>query len=200
MRLFGVALLVGVVALSLQPQSADYAEKIALRMAPEQETSAITDDDAVESLRRGTYGALFRDDLPSRHLIELEKASMLAVESNAFYQKYTKPIKTSVLQKINLAFVFVYLCVAAILIYSFRRWVQDSGPRNLLSFLLGLAETLAFKLGAPLQGIFAKTRVRSAEKEFLRMKTLYENGLITEADFNAKKRELQAKIQKNLQV
>jgi hypothetical protein len=59
-----------------------------------------------------------------------------------------------------------------------------------------ITDGLAPKINLALR--LAKSQVRGAEAEFISIKNLYENGLISEEDFTAKKQQLQAKIQKNL--
>ena len=202
MRLFLCALVAGIFAIACHPFADSYAETIARRMAPEHEVKEISDDEAVESLRREQYGYMFDSPSTSSHyrqeMIELQKRYFIAVENREFDEKYVTPIKANVYQKINLGFILVYLSVLLALLISVRRWIRKSGPRAAVNSLMLVAEKVMSKLGTPLRGLLGKSHVRNAEADFLSMKNLHENGLITEDDFNKKKRELQAKIQKNL--
>lgn len=127
----------------------------------------------------------------------LEKSNALAR-----YAHYLNYLSTSVrpLQKqidfyANIAFSLAYLLLAAFTATSFYRWMQAVGGVVVsggFRRLCGVAGRLTGGLG--LKGAIRNHQLGRAEAEFVRLKNLFDNGLVTEAEFLAKKVELASKI------
>ncbi|MDZ4260714.1 MAG: SHOCT domain-containing protein, partial [Pseudomonadota bacterium] len=72
-----------------------------------------------------------------------------------------------------------------------RGGVMLGGLKKIGYFSIGLLGKLGLK------NYFLSYQLKLTEKEFLRVKNIFDNGLITEEEFLAKKRDITSKIRSN---
>jgi hypothetical protein len=112
-----------------------------------------------------------------------------------YVSEHVSPIQEKLIIAVNIFFSVVYISLGFILLRILIRRVKADGGRLLEASLKKgghFSAELTGKIG--LKKAILNHQLMLAEKEFLRAKNLYDNGLINEAEFIAKKSELTSKI------
>lgn len=147
---------------------------------------------STEELNKPTWSEIIEE-----YIAPSEQA--IALRSFAHYRQHVEnnvsAIDKRLIIAINILFSIAYVCFGIILLRTVYRKIQSDGGRLLTLFMQKgghLSSEITEKTG--LKKTILNHQLMSAEKEFLRAKNLYENGLISEAQFAAKKGELIGKI------
>lgn len=123
----------------------------------------------------------------------------IALQKRWHYQKYVSTYVEPIQDKINIVvgifFSLGYMILAFLAGRVFYRWMQADGGRIIFGSLRRLwcfPIKILGNLG--LKTLFLNHQLKVAETEFLRLKSLFDNGLITENEFLTKKAEIERKI------
>lgn len=184
--IFSLIILIGIII--LHNLILDNSEKIASDYAiPYQE---ISDEEAYSQLLNGRYGAIYRE-----HASKSSISTQKFINYRKYVSQYVAPIQSKIEFAANISFSIIYMISTLFLVKNFYRWIRSDkgiiifvGLKKFSYFPINLLSRLGLKK------LLLNHQLKLTEKEFLRVKNLFDNGLITEEEFLTKKREIKTKI------
>lgn len=185
----------------------DHSEQIAIKMAPKyvipSDDEALRVETAECKKKEARDGSFSTDAYWCNRILKNEK---LSIESGhrtiqaKFYDEHIEPIKEELEFWANLIFPVLYLVFGILLLFSAAKLVPVVLAFIAMIFASIYGAALRAIRASGISGVASRFEMRQIDKEFSRLKSFREDGLITAEEFETKKAAIRSRIKDNVIV